>query len=137
MNNRNRMIEWYWRWYESRLDNPSLLRKAVAVPMDDDGSVLTLAVPVGGRRRGGYLSVGEREHADHAFAYLSNREGFPRVRIEYASNPAICHVVRWGDDPPPLPGRGETEDAWTRSDVADGRFYGYSDAAIRAYLEGR
>ncbi|MDF2258389.1 DUF6302 family protein [Streptantibioticus ferralitis] len=45
------------------------------------------------------------------------------VRVRWSPYRDTCHMVEWGDTPP----------LW--DDAARGRFYGYSDTAITAFLQ--
>ncbi|MFI2312559.1 DUF6302 family protein [Streptomyces sp. CB00072] len=108
-------------YYRQRLDDPSLLDRAVAVQVE--GSVV-LAVPVGGWRKGGYLSVSEVVTGLAARSLLRGRPGFPDVRLSWSPYPDCCHVVRWGA---PVP--------YEDDPIAEGRFYGYSKAALASFAE--
>jgi len=127
------------RYFKTRLEDPALLDEAVVV----EG---LLAVPVRGRRRGGFVSLATAESADRAIAALSGRADFPNLRYEFSSYPADefddaeeYHIVLWGDDPPELPKPvDEASDYEMREyDIASGRFYGYSEKAIQRYLRKR
>jgi hypothetical protein len=63
-----------YAWFRERLADPDLLDCAVGVKVD--GAVL-LAVPVGGSRRGGYLSVSTVADAVRVRAALRGLPGFP------------------------------------------------------------
>ncbi|MEU5164539.1 DUF6302 family protein, partial [Streptomyces sp. NPDC020875] len=52
-------------YYRSRIGDPALLAAAVTVRIADE---LLLAVPVGGGRRGGYLSYGGQVIGEHGEA---------------------------------------------------------------------
>jgi hypothetical protein len=121
------------RWFKTRLDDPSLLDRAVTV----EG---LLAVPVGGKRRGGDLQLADVESCDRAIAELTGREGFPRPRYKYDHEPADesnddeeWHLVCWGDELVTI-SRHASDAAWTQADIAYGRYFGYSEAAIRRYV---
>jgi hypothetical protein len=102
-------------YYRARLADLSLLDGSLAVGL---GKAALLAVPVGGSRRGGYLSVDLLTTAVAVRDLLSGRLGFPDVRVRWSPYPDTCHVVEWGGTPP------------DGDDIACGRFYGYSEAAI-------
>jgi hypothetical protein len=108
-----------YEYFRDRLADPSVLEDSVAVclylaPM--------LAVAVGGPRRGGYLPVDLIYPAVAVKDLLVDRPGFPNPRVRWSPYRDACHVVEWGD-PPPLD-----------DDIARGQFYGYSPAAITAFL---
>lgn len=105
-------------YYRERLEDPALLEAAVAVRVGED---VCLAVPVGGRRRGGYLSVTEVMTGLAVRALLRGQAGFPDVRLRWSPYADTCHVVEWGERPP------------GGDDAARGRFYGYSAEAIAAF----
>ncbi|WP_439082032.1 DUF6302 family protein [Streptomyces sp. WL006] len=65
-------------YYRRRLHDPALLERALGVEML--GHVV-LAVPVGGRRQGGYISVSEIVTGEAVRNLLAGREGFPDVRM--------------------------------------------------------
>lgn len=106
-------------YYRQRLADPTLIRVGLAVRL---GGFAFLAVPVGGRRRGGYLSVTEVVTGMAVRALLKGRAGFPDVRLRWSPWADACHAVEWGAA---VPG---TEDP-----VTLGQFYGYSAEAIGAY----
>lgn len=115
--------EWEAAWFRERLQDPTLIDAGVVVVVDGIGF---LAVPVGGRRRGGYTSLDNPEAVYCVRDALVGRRGFPRVRVHWSSCPSTCHVVEWGEDAP---------DASQEDDVT-GRFYGYSEQAIQTFLKG-
>ncbi|MEU7228898.1 DUF6302 family protein [Streptomyces chrestomyceticus] len=110
-------------YFRDRLADAALLDNAVALEVPPPPFLL--AVPVGGRRRGGYASYGLVSMAVAAHDLLTGRDGFPDLRIRWSPDSDTCHVVEWGD-PVPL---------WWQDDVVAGRFYGYSEAAIAAYVQ--
>ncbi|MET8609857.1 DUF6302 family protein [Streptomyces misionensis] len=121
----DRRDEWALSWYRERLDDPTLLEAAVVLVADGAGAGY-LAVPLGGRRRGGELSV----DADIAVLWalrdaLTGREGFPYVRARRSTHPDVCHRIEWGPAPPP----GDDH-------ALVGRFYGYSERAIVRHVIG-
>ncbi|MFJ2400402.1 DUF6302 family protein [Streptomyces xanthochromogenes] len=107
-----------------RLADPALLVGAVAVCVFRAPLV---AVPVGGIRHGGYLSVAEFTRAAEARSLLADRPGFPHARVCWSPYRDACHTVEWGESAPP----------WWEDDAVVGRFYGYSEAAIAAYCHRR
>ena len=108
-----------YRFYMDRLDDPGLLDRAV---ITEDGD---LAVPVGGKRCGGYVSVDSKAAGRHLIRQLATRPGeFPDLRL-------VCYypwVVEWG---PELDWRGNDEHP--EDYAAAGRYFGYSEAAVAAY----
>jgi hypothetical protein len=115
------------RRYAELLEDPSLLDSAVAVGHD-------LAVPIGGRRRGGFVCVDGEEGAAAAIAVLSGHPGFPNLRVVLSDDPEVWDNVRWGDDEPPVPQLDASAVEWARSDMAAGHLYGYREKAIREFL---
>ncbi|MGW3015680.1 DUF6302 family protein [Streptomyces longwoodensis] len=106
--------------FRSRLAEPALLADAVAVRVF---RAPLLAVPVGGPRRGGYMSFDLPTHATATHALLAEHPGFPRLRVRWSPNRDTCHTVEWGAPAPD----------WWEDDAVFGRFYGYSEAAIAAF----
>lgn len=104
-------------FYRERLADPSLLDGALEFK---DGEHITLCVPVGGTRRGGYIPLSTLNACRRAARLLTDREGFPNLRIVKSTDREVCHNVAWGD---PAPGV-------KASDLDRGRFYGYSEQAI-------
>lgn len=113
--------EWEVSWYRERLADPSLIAAGVVVVV---GRIGWLAVPVGGQRRGGYLAVDRAEDVEPLRRALDGRPGFPAIRVQWSTRRDVCHVIEWGEYTP-----GPDDD------VERGRFYGYSEAAVRAYLD--
>ncbi|WP_063739472.1 DUF6302 family protein [Streptomyces anulatus] len=107
-----------YAWFWERLADPDLLDGAVGVKVD--GAVL-LAVPAGGSRRGGYVSVGTVADAVRVWAALRGRPGFPRVRLGLSAHRDTCHTVNWGPRQP-------------RDDAERGRHFGYAPSAIDAFV---
>lgn len=104
-----------YEFVAARLHDPQLLASSVAVrvfraPM--------LAVPVGGRRRGGSMDAGPGALAIAIREALLGRVGFPglRIRLTGSRDRAPYWVVEWGEQ---LPARA-TEDERAR-------FYGGCD----------
>jgi Family of unknown function (DUF6302) len=110
-------------WLAERLEDPSLLDRAVAVGGD-------LAVPVGAKRRGGFICVDGEAAANEAIALISGVPGFPNLRAVLSDDPEVADNVRWGDEGPTCPESDEASDfEWACWDMAIGRFYGYSEKA--------
>ncbi|MFF1420611.1 DUF6302 family protein [Streptomyces sp. NPDC058280] len=109
-----------------RLADPSVLDSAVVVPVGEtDGIVRSrLAVPVGGGRRAGYLTVADYSEALATLAVLNGQPGFPHLRVRgiVISRDARRTII-WGEDPP------------TTGAVDRWKLYGYSDEAIARYAQ--
>ena len=113
-----------YRFYMDRLDDPGLLDRAV---ITEDGD---LAVPVGGKRLGGYVSTDTRAAARRLVRQLAGRpDEFPAARLV----PGYYWLVEWG---PELDWRGNDDDI-PEDYVAAGRYFGFSEAAIAAYARKR
>ncbi|MFI5756241.1 DUF6302 family protein [Streptomyces sp. NPDC051569] len=110
-------------FFRDRIADPELLTSAVAVPVCGFRPP-ALAVPASGKRRGGFLSYDLLTLAVAARDLLSGRPGFPNLRVRWSWHDDTCHTVEWGEPLPP----------WWTSDAAFGRFYGYSEDAIGAFL---
>ncbi|MFE7114331.1 DUF6302 family protein [Streptomyces sp. NPDC057654] len=108
--------------YQDRLADPALLTGAVAVRVF---RAPLLAVPVGGSRRGGCMSFGELSLAIAARSLLADRAGFPDLRLRWSTGLAARHVVGWGEPAPP----------WWEDPAVIGRFYGYSQDAMDAFVQ--
>jgi hypothetical protein len=114
--------EWEVSWYRERLYDQSLLQKSVVIVL---GQTRYLAVPVGGQRRGGWISVDDREVLEQLVDALKNRDGFPLVRVRWSGHPDVCHSVAWGERHPVTTDKDEVL-----------RFYGLDPAAAdRAWAE--
>jgi hypothetical protein len=104
-------------YYRERLDDLALLDGAVQVGWD-------LAVPIGGRRRGGYCE-GFEDEADEVTARLTAAGGFPGLMHMDAQAEGVI-TFQWGEEP---------RDARSvRDEIHNGRLYGYSESAIAAHL---
>jgi Family of unknown function (DUF6302) len=119
-------------WYAARLLDLWLLDLSIPV-RSGDGHFL-LAVPIGGQRRGGFVSLPSRKYAEHAAERLAGNAGFPNVRIERSREGSTHSVVRWGEDEPSVTERRNQPEAQITDHRAAGEFFGYSDSAIRAFL---
>jgi Family of unknown function (DUF6302) len=119
-------------WHAARLADLSLLDFSIPVRTGEDKFML--AVPVGGTRRGGFVSLGDRRDAEAAAERLTGQAGFPNVRIEISSRSNKLHVVRWGEDEPTCVEGTFSVEAQIAGYKAAGKFFGYSDSAIRAFL---
>lgn len=109
-------------YFPERLDDPALMDAGAAVLVD---GFAELAVPVGGRRRGGYLPVPDVVTGLAVRAALAGRPGFPQVRLRWSRDLDACHVVEWGEPAPVY-----------EDHAAHGRFYGYSTEAIARFETG-
>lgn len=107
-------------FYRDRLDDPGLLDRAVVT---EDGD---LAVPVGGKRHGGYLGMNTKAEALRLARQLAARpDEFPDIRYYRGDGWRVewgLHLDWRGDD------AGHPENY-----IAAGCLFGYSDAAIAAY----
>ncbi|MEV5880672.1 DUF6302 family protein [Streptomyces sp. NPDC052101] len=113
--------EWEASWFRDRLSDPTLIDAGIVVVVDGAGY---LAVPVGGQRRGGYVSASDRGTARCLRDALAGRPGYPNVRVRWSACPSDCHTVAWGEAAP------DNDD-----DQAVGEFYGYSPSAIARFGE--
>lgn len=110
-----------YRFYLDRLDDPGLLDRAIVTENGD------LAIPVGGKRRGGYVSTDTKAAARRLIRQLAARpDEFPDVRLWPGG---LGWVIEWG---PELDWRGD-DHGHPEDYVAAGRLFGYSEAAIAAY----
>jgi Family of unknown function (DUF6302) len=119
-------------WYAARLDDPWLLDFSIVVRRSDRHFLL--AAPIGGRRRGGFVSLESPKDADQAAERLKGTAGFPNVRIERSRERGAYQVVRWGENEPSITQRCDQAEAQIAQHRAAGEFFGYSDSAIRAFL---
>ncbi|MGV9883026.1 DUF6302 family protein [Streptomyces sp. NPDC003006] len=115
-----------FEYYAQRIAEPDLLRESWAVRMM---RMPLLAARVGGTRRGGYYPVPCPDFALAVRDALQGRPGYPHLRMRRSTCPDENYVVEWGEMPPTL---------WPDADDDDvGRFYGYSEAAIKQYTAAR
>lgn len=108
------------------LEDPSLLDRAVVVrtveATSDTGRCTWLAVPVGGSRRAGELTLANWGEALTALITLGEHPGFPNLRKAHPFGPPDHpQTVRWG-----TPAAPRSESAERR------RTFGYTDAAAAA-----
>ncbi|MFD4933390.1 DUF6302 family protein [Streptomyces virginiae] len=108
-----------YEWYRERLTDPALADRGISISVF---RLPLLAVPVGGDRWGGCYSAAELVVAIAVRRALAGRAGYPHVRLDWSSEPGAWHKVIWGMTPP----------RW--GDQALGHHYGYSEAAIAAYV---
>lgn len=113
-----------YEYFRSRLAEPALLADAVAVRVF---RAPLLAVPVGGSRRGGFMSFDLLTLAMATLVLLAEQPGFPHLRVRWSPFRDTCHTVEWGDPAP----------EWWEDDAVSGRFYGYSEEAIAAFAGRR
>lgn len=111
-----------FEYFRDRLAEPAILAEAVSVRVF---RAPLLAVPVGGSRRGGYMSFDLLSLAMATRHLLDTQPGFPNLRVRWSPYRDTCHTVEWGE---PAPG-------WWEDDSVFGRFYGYSEAAIAAFVQ--
>ncbi|TQK42312.1 hypothetical protein FBY35_3691 [Streptomyces sp. SLBN-118] len=102
--------------FRHRLADVSVLDQSVAIRVF---RIPLLAVPAGGRRRGGYFSTASLSVGLAVRGLLQGRPGFTSPRLRWSPYRDACHIVEWGETPP---------SCW--DDVARGRFYGDSDIAF-------
>lgn len=110
-----------FEYFRDRLAEPAVLDCAVAVRVF---RAPLLAVPVGGPRRGGYMSFELLSLAIATRGLLADRPGFPDLRVRWSPYRDTCHTVEWGEPAP----------EWWEDDAVFGRFYGYSEAAIAEFV---
>ncbi|HEV3420846.1 MAG TPA: DUF6302 family protein [Candidatus Acidoferrum sp.] len=122
---RNKIIN--WDFFKDRLEDPSLLKNSV--PIVCDGMTVDLAVPVGGKRRGGYVALATLRWCREAVRQLKAKPGFPNLRIVDGRPFQCMHNVEWGDPQPEC----DTEDC-AGDDVERGRYFGFSEAAIERFV---
>lgn len=112
-----------YRFYRDRLDDPGLLDRAIVTENGD------LAVPVGGKRLGGYVVTDTRAAARCLIRQMAARPGeFPGIRLYGGYD----WLIEWG---PELDWRGNDEHP--EDYVAAGRYFGYSEAAVAAFSRKR
>jgi hypothetical protein len=68
-----------WNFFTERLEDVSLLNESV--PVVCDGYTVDLAVPIGGKRRGGYVALATLRWCRDAVRQLKGTPGFPDLRI--------------------------------------------------------
>ncbi|MCZ4603340.1 DUF6302 family protein [Streptomyces sp. Lzd4kr] len=107
-----------------RLADPALVDLAVKVRLGkDDGATRCLAVPLGGQRVAGEVTVQGWTQALHVLLALDGRKGFPDLRDGTGCDSGIDQprTIRWGL-------RSAFAEAGQRA-----RMWGYRDAGVRAY----
>lgn len=119
-------------WYATRLDDPWLLD--FSIPLRTRDACFFLAVPVGGRRRGGLVPFDSPKSAEQAAERLRGTAGFPNVRIERSRKRGSHHLIRWGEEQPTVTERDNQVEGKIAEHRSAGEFFGYSDSAIRAFL---
>jgi len=120
-------------WFAERLSDLALLGEAVVVRVD--GEEWTVAVPVGGTRRAGFVPVATRRQAKRIFKQLlPYSRQFPNLRIWYSTSPDVCHNVRWGEAEPEIPDVEASDEVWMTHDRSLGNLYGYSAQAIDRFI---
>jgi hypothetical protein len=119
-------------WFAKRLEDFELLKRAQVVAGGD------LAVPVGGTRRGGYVSTRTAEEANAVARKLSEHDGYPDVRAHTSSDEDVsAGQVVWGEPVPDCPDIEASDADWAAWEAAAGRLYGYSVAAVYGYVHER
>jgi hypothetical protein len=115
------------RYYRSILEDPSLADNGAEITEEKTGELIDVAIPVGGKRKGGYLECPLCDEAARGLIErLRNHGGFPNVRLESGS----AHVA-WGE---PIPGHGDTG-ASEEMIIARGRYFGYRESAIKDFVK--
>src|ERR1700676_2733252 len=99
-----------WKYMKERLEDVSLLKRSV--PIVVDGIAVALAVPVGGKRRGGYLALATLRWCRAAVRQLKGNAGFPNLRIVDGRPWQCMHNVEFGDS-----------DLHRADDVERGRYF--------------
>jgi hypothetical protein len=136
MDNRLTALRLKVDYYRALIANDSLFDRAIGFYLGgqrcyDRNHADDLAIPVGGKRRGGFLEMtGEKEFpvqsARRIVELLKRWPGdFPNVRLDRFD----CYV-EWGE---PIPGL--VQDADERIVIARGRHFGYSDEATFQFIE--
>ena len=118
------------RYYAVRLEDPALMGRATVVSG-------RLAVPVGGTRRGGCLSLSSMASARTAVRHLTGRNGFPNVQLRPALDAECASTVVWGyTDPQTFPEPGDDAPAieYALTDIRIGLYYGYHQRAIETFV---
>ena len=122
-------------YFEERLADPTLLRQSVIVTTAT--GVIGVAVPVGGRRRGGYLPLSTRRDCRAAMRQLREYpDRFPNLRVIWADTHQAVHTVCWGEIEPETPPLDASDAEWAEYDRAAGAYYGYSERAIEELVVG-
>lgn len=106
-------------WYRQRLADTKLLDSAIRLIVDRR-RFHGIAVPVGGKRKGGEISCCSIRWAKQVYQQLKSVPGFPHLRIDYSPYRDACHTVVWGGLPPEGP----------KTTRACGRFYGYREDVL-------
>jgi uncharacterized protein DUF6302 len=108
-----------WDYFKERLEDLSLLKRAV--PVVCNGMTVDLAVPIGGKRRGGYVALGTLRECRDAVRQLKGKPGFPNLRIVDGRQLRCMHNVEWGDPQPD-------------GDLERGRYFGYTERAVLGFF---
>ena len=117
-----------WKYMKERLEDVSLLKRSV--PIVVDGIAVALAVPVGGKRRGGYLALATLRWCRAALRQLKGNSGFPNLRIVDGRPWQCMHNVEFGDPQPQC-----DSDLHKGDDAERGRYFGYSEQAIEKFMK--
>ncbi|WP_338673895.1 DUF6302 family protein [Streptomyces sp. SCSIO 30461] len=108
-----------------RLADPTLLEQAVEIELDEDGSTC-LAVPLGGQRVAGQVTVAEWGQALQVLLALDGRTSFPDLRdASYGGAISGPRTIRWGL---------HTRHAEPRERAG---MWGFHDAGVEAYATER
>lgn len=111
-------------WFSPRLIDTTVLSQAPTAA----GYIM---VPVDAHRLSGYQIFGGPRTAQAALEVLVEVPGFPDLRITEDED---SWILRWGVGVPDLPALSAPDQDWARSDLVEGRLYGYHDHAIGEFL---
>ena len=103
-------------YYKERLENLELLDRAEII--ESGFGFSEIAVPAGGKRRGGWVGCESRKLAKVAVAKLRGKPGFDNPRIFKNDG----WMVWWGE---------EFTDAMWNDDIEAGRYFGYKESVLR------
>ena len=99
---------------------------------------VTRLFPFEWRSRGGELCVPDADVGRAVMARLSKLPGFPNLRfIPGPEGEDSLGIVRWGEPEPAYPRGWFLRRKLARYDIESGRYYGYSEKAIRRFIEER
>ena len=108
-----------------RLADPALLDQAVEIQLGEDSADTCLAVPVGGMRVAGKVTVAGTGRALRVLQTLHGKPGFPCLRdFSTARSLDDPHTIKWGLSRDFMDDHGELKT----------RMWGYHEAAVSAYV---
>lgn len=82
------------------------------------------AVPIGGTRRGGFVTVRNARHGQQVMTALRGQDGFPCLRFVAPADPEVFEQVQWGEDPPIPPELDAPDEEWALFNARESLFYG-------------